>query len=312
VRMLPLLLFSFGYVLFRAAQLVARKQGNISFGEMMALMYLLGVVGMLMLSNQQPTRHLILLIPPMSLVSAMAIDRILRVERIGTAKNLGYLFPIVVFVGLAYLFYQVFAALFRLVVAMRLGTSVGDYSTITPMPILQATMFVALVPAILATFFILVLLSSSGDWLNKLYSRRRLGYIVVVLIAILIAGDLFQYLSWAQEPEYSIVEASRQFKEDFGDEAVLGGAYAAILGLENDNPGQLFFEIPLRSPEFQQKVLDSGLTHLAMESSSIFGDIPINDVEMRKNASEFVKNLHLIQTYYVRGYFVRVYEIERD
>jgi hypothetical protein len=312
VRMMPLFILSFVYVIYRIANLVSRKRKHIAYSEILALSYLLGVTAMLLLSNQQPARHLILLIPPMSLTSAIAIDRMLRIERLGTARNLGYFFPIVVFLGLTYLSYQILAATFRLAVALSMGTDVGDYSIITPMPILHATFFIALIAAFLFTIMILAHVSSSGRWANRIFTRRSIRIIVVLLIAILLFGDLIQYGMWAREPEYTAVFASKQIKEDFGDDIVLGGAYSAVLGLENDYPGVVFFEKPLRNLDFQQKILDSGLTHLVMESASVFGDIPINDEEMRKNAPEFVEQLDLTRTYYVRGYTIRVYKIEPE
>ena len=82
--------------------------------------------------------------------------------------------------------------------------------------------------------------------------------------------------------------------------------------MENDLPGILFFEKPLRDPGYQRRVLESDLTHIAMEAESIFGEIPINDQVMREHAPDFVDHLHLLETYYVRGYYVRVYEIEKE
>jgi len=301
VRMMPLFILSFVYVIYRAANLVTRKRKKLPYSEILALSYLLGVTAMLLLSNQQPARHLILLIPPMSLISAMAIDRLLRVERLGTARNLGYILPIVVLLGLTYLSYQILVATFRMAMALRMGTDVGDYSIITPMPILHATLFAALIPGFIFTIIILAHLSGSGRWTNRVFTRRRIRYVLVLLVAILLLGDLIQY-----------VMASKQIRQDLGEDIVLGGAYSAVLGLENDYPGVVFFEIPLRNPEYQQKVLDSGLTHLVMESASVFGDIPINDEEMRKNAPEFVEQLDLVKRYYVRGYTINVYKIEPD
>ena len=310
VRMLPLFGLSFGYVLFRVAQLSSRNLPSLSFGETIALIYLIGVVGMLVLSNQQPARQLILLIPPMSLISAMAIDKILQIRRLATKPNPGYLFPIIVFLGLTYLLYIISAAGYRGIIAMRMGTGVGDYSMITPMPTLHSIMYAALVLGLLLTFLTLVHVSGSGEWLNSILTHGRLRFLVAILVVVLISGDLLQYAAWARAPKYSIVSASRQIKEDFGEGVVLGGAYAAVLGIENDYPGILFFERPLRNPEYQQLVLNSGLTHLAMEAESIFGDIPINDQVMREHAPEFVSHLQLSKTYYVRGYYVRVYKIE--
>lgn len=240
----------------------------------------------------------------------MAINSILQTRRLESSTNLGYIFPVVIFLGLSYLFYQFLAAAFRSSVALRMGIDLGDYSTITPMTSLHTIIFVAMVPAFLTSILILVHLTGSGQWLNSIVTRNRMRALVVILAAFLISGDLFQYASWARAPEYSIVSASRQIREDLGEGVVLGGAYAAVLGMENDYPGKVFFEIPLRNPDYQQRVLDSGLTHLAMEAESIFGDIPISDPLMRENAPEFVTHLRLSQTYYVRGYYVRVYEIK--
>jgi hypothetical protein len=310
IRMLPLFGLSFGYVLFRTAQFSSKKIPGVSFGETIALMYLLGVTVILLLSNQQPARQLILLIPPMSLISAMAVEKLLRIRRLKTSPNPGYFFPIVVLVGLTYLFYQVAAAGYRGTVALKMGKGVGEYSTITPMPTLHSIMFTTLILALFATFLTLIHLSGSGQWLNSLLTRDRIRILVLFLVAAQISGDLLQYSAWARAPEYSIVAASRQIKEDMGEGVVLGGAYAAVLGMENDYPGILFFEDRLRNPEFQQRVLKSGMTHIAMEAESVFGDIPINDQLMREHAPEFVSHLQLSQTYYVRGYYVKVYEIE--
>jgi hypothetical protein len=180
------------------------------------------------------------------------------------------------------------------------------------MPVLHATMFVALVPAFLTTILLLAHLSGSGNWLSQILTPRRIRILIILLIVMMVVGDLLQYFSWARAPEFTTVLASRQISDDFSDEIVLGGAYAAVLGLENKIPGKLFFEIPLRENDYQQRVLESGLTHLAMESESIFGDIPINDVEMRKNAPEFVEHLELAHIYHVRGYTVNVYAISPD
>jgi hypothetical protein len=310
IRIMPLFLLSFGYVLFRAAQFSSKKLTRLPLGEILALMLLFGVAGMLLLSNQQPTRHLILIIPPMSLIGALAIEKMLQSRRFAAPSDMGYVFPIVVFLGLTYLIYQLLAAVYRGITALRFGANIGDYSTITPMPALHAIIFISLVPAFLITFLILAYVSGSGRWLNSFLSRVRLRIMIVFLMAVLISTDVIQYALWARSPEYSIVDASRQVREDFGEGVVLGGAYAAVLGLENDYPGIVFFEEPLRNPGYQQRVVDSELTHLAMEAESIFGDIPINDQVMRENVPEFYEHLELANTYYVRGYYVKVYKIE--
>ena len=67
----------------------------------------------------------------MSLISALAIEKMLQSRRFAAPSNMGYVFPIVVFLGLTFLIYQVLAAIYRGITALRLGANIGDYSTIT-------------------------------------------------------------------------------------------------------------------------------------------------------------------------------------
>jgi len=121
-----------------------------------------------------------------------------------------------------------------------------------------------------------------------------------------VGGDLFQYWVWAKEPQFSIVEASRQIGEDLaGEEAILGGSYAYTLAMENELPAVWFYG---HSPK--EAIEAAEFTHLVMEAESPLSEELTNDEKIRENFPELMDHARIFKEYSLRNYLVRVYEIE--
>lgn len=129
---------------------------------------------------------------------------------------------------------------------------------------------------------------------------------VMALVACSLVVNLGRYAVWARAPQFSIVEASRQIGLDLGQDAVLGGPYAYVLALENQLPAMLFYPGTV-----QEAPSNVPFTHFAVEADSLLNNGPFNDERMHQYHPELMEQSRLVTTYTLRGYLVRVYEVEK-
>jgi hypothetical protein len=237
--------------------MLCRKIRSISAGEAVALSLLAFSVVMLFFSGIRPMRFLIMLIPPMSMVAALALDRWLRQDRLWLPARFGRLFPLFLQASLTYLFYQVLAALLMLIRMVRVQAGPNNPSVVLGLETLYTLLIASLLLAIASVMaFLWRVLKCRNELLRFPASQTRRA-IAALLIGLIISSDFYQYWTWARQPEYSIVEASRLVGATLDPETtVLGGTYAYTLALENDLPAVWFFS---RTPEEERKA--AGVTH---------------------------------------------------
>ena len=311
VRMLPLFILSYLYVFGRGYQWLSSQSPNVSYSEKIALLYLLGTLFMLLFSTSHPTRYMILLVPPLSLVGGIAVPKFLNLQRVALRRKPSHGVVIFLLAGFTYFYYQIMTAIVKVQVAWQLQTGLGNYRAILDGPLLFQIFFIALLLGFITVFILLWLILHRQQheivWVNPLNKKA----IIYALIGFLLIGDLFQYGLWARDPQFTIVETSRHLQQDLGENVVLGGAYANVLTIENDVPAYLFYGNSFESrSEIRTQIRDVGVTHIAMESDSIFGDGAFNDAKVYELYPEFAEQVKLVKTYVVRGYVVKVYELE--
>jgi hypothetical protein len=307
LRMLPLFALSYGYMFYRAGQLISRERPNLPVAELVSLCFLASTITMLLFSGIRPLRFQILLVPPMSIVAALALDAWLRRKRIPLPGAFGRLFPVYIQVGLAYFFYQLLMAFITLQGIVRFQTGPVDERVAPSVTTLYTMLAVGLIVAIVGTFAYLWRVVHIGRHYVPLPSARTRRGITLLILSLMVAGDLYQYWTWARTAEASIVVASRQLAEDFDAETtVLAGSYAYTLALENDFPAVWFY-----GHSSGEAILSTFFTHVAMETASPLSSEDTNDQRIRENLPDFMEQARAVKKYNLRGYEVTVYEIER-
>jgi hypothetical protein len=308
VRIFPLFGLAYGYLFYRCVQWLGKNSPRLAMSEIITLLYLSFTVLMLLASNSQPFRFMIALIPPISLVAALALESWLRSERLPLPAQFGRLQLVFVLIGLSYFLYQLLAGGVKLGYALYLGVSLVDNQVILDLPILFAILIVVLLLT-LACILAFVGWLGTGKRLNLAFpSSAARGLIALILVSAIALGDLYQYWSWARAPEFTIIEASRQISRDLGADAFLGGPYAHVLTLQNDLPAVTFYTYNTNVP---QGALDPQITHLAVDADSLLKDGPFNEEGLYKIYPEDMKHARLLKTYTLRGYLVKLFRIER-
>ncbi len=299
IRMLPLLVLSFGYAFVRVGQLLVKDRPRLSMGELALLLYLLGTVGMLLMTNSRPTRYMILLVPPMSLAAAVALDRLTRTTVLSFPSRFGLLYPVYVQLGLAYLIYLLLASIAKLFVVAELGSGLADPAAVLDVRLLFGLLATALLSASIGTFMFLWRTAHIKQPNINLPSATVRKWIAVLFILVAVGGSLYQYWTWARDPQYSLVQSSRQVGEDFDSAStVMGGSFAYVLTMENEIPAWLFY-----ARSGREEVEKAKITHLAVE-------VGINDQLMHEYYPDYMERTKIVKTYPVHGYEVKVYEVE--
>jgi 4-amino-4-deoxy-L-arabinose transferase-like glycosyltransferase len=295
LRMLPLFGLSYGYVFYRLSRLLSPNRPWPEPGEIVVLALLISTVGMLFFSGIRPLRFQILLIPPMALTAALTLDGWLRHRRLNLASRFGLAYPVFVLTGLTYFSYQILAALlmlYRMIqfesgpVSDQVALDVGDlYSLLT----------VSLLFGLLGTLVFVWQVVQKGRKSVALPSPTRRSALAILALGAVVGIQLTQYWSWAKQPAFSVMDASRAVGDKYESESmVLGGTYAYTLALENNIPAVWFF-----SDTPQEVRLAYGVTHFARSYEAE------DDQELIEAEAE--RPCEWTQT--VRGYLVKICEI---
>lgn len=308
VRTFVLFSLAYGYLFYRGSQLLGKNRSTLPMSEIIVLLYLTFTILMLLASNSQPFRFMIALIPPMSLAAALALETWLRSDRITLPARFGRFQLVVILMGLTYFLYQFLAGTVKLGSALYLGTSLVDYQVILDLPILFALLIVSLFLALAGILAFIWWLAAGKRVHLSLPSPAARGLIALLVVAAVVLGDLYQYWAWAKDPQFSIMEASRQITRDVGQKALLGGSYAYVLTLENDLPAQPFYSYNTNVPV---GTIDPKITHIAVDADSVLKDAPFNEEGLYKIYPEDMKHARLVKSYTLRGYLINLYEIER-
>jgi hypothetical protein len=257
-----------------------------------------------LLSANRPTRYLIVLVPPMSLIAALALDRWLRPLQGRWPQKLGRSAVLVLLAGVTYLIYQLLAAVHKVVTLVRYQTNLVDSRVIADGLTLFRLLAIALALGLAVTLLLLRLALQRGGRPATGPTVTVRNSIAVGLVAWSLIANSWQYLNWARAPEYSMVVASQQIESVLGEEAVLGGPYAHVLTLENRLPTILFY-----GQTSEERLSRLKFTHLAVEADSLLGNGPFNDEKMYALHPELMQRSQLVTTYTLRGYLVKLYAI---
>lgn len=303
LRMLPLFVLAMGYTAWQLLT-IAKKLPTLPVGEIVALLYFGSVLGMLLVfaAAVRPTRYVVPLIPPICLVAALALDAWLRAERIQLPKRFGRLYPIYIQLILTYLIYQVLEALLKLISMIRLQTGLADWRVIHDVATLYTVFTVALVLALIVTFGFL--------WRVKVRRRAYIpiqnrNWVALLFVIAIVGGDMIQYLAWARDPQFSLVESSRQIAQDLGDNVTLGGPYAQVLTMENKQRSFYF-----KPGSYRDYVYSHQFDYLVTEADSLLKNGPFNDEQFYNTMPELMNRASLVREYYIRGYLIKVYQVD--
>jgi len=244
---------------------LAKERPRLPLAEVVVLLFLVCATLILLATAYRPVRFYVVLIPPMCLLASRALTTWTRSSHLRLPSQISRIFPIVLFLGLAYLAYHLLASTVKLVNLARFQTGMKDIRVIADVPTLYGMLAAGLALGMVAVLVILrLILQNPGKRLSlpprHIRSWIALGFVISVIIA-----NGSQYLLWATEPQFSIVEASGQLEQDLGPGAVLGGPYAVVLAVGNRVPTLSF------NPRLSDEELSAlGITHLAMWSTSDF------------------------------------------
>ncbi|MDX1617035.1 MAG: glycosyltransferase family 39 protein [Candidatus Promineifilaceae bacterium] len=311
VRMLPLFVLSYGFLFYRSAQLLSRQRPRLSIAELMLLVFAASTFFVLMFNRGQPTRYYVVLIPPMSLTAALALDRWLRSERLRLPEQFGRFYPLIIMLGLAYLVYQLLVAAHKLLMVARLGTGLADYQAIVD-PIRLIQLFaVSLIAGLALALLFVWRVKGRGEPQIQLPGRRARLAVAALLVLLVIGSDLFQYLNWARDPQYTLVEASGSFAERVGPDAIVGGSYAYPLAMDSEIRAFYIIKKNLANLDNREALHRTGFTHLIIDEpgSPVYGQV---DYDSLFDAyPELRDQVRLSHAYYLRDNLVVLYEVIR-
>jgi hypothetical protein len=308
VRIFVLFALAYGYLFFRGGQLLGKNRPTLPMSEIIVLLYLTFTILMLLASNSQPFRFMIALIPPLSLAAALTLETWLSSDRIVWPARFGRFQLIIILIGLTYFLYQLLAGAIKLGSAVYLGTSLVDYRVILDLPILFAVLIGSLFLSLAGILAFIWWLGAGKRVHLPLPSPTARGLIALLAVVVIALGDLYQYWTWARDPQFSIIEASHQIAQDVGRKAVLGGSYAYVLTLENGLPALPFYSYNTDVP---QSTFDPKITHVVVDADSLLKDAPFNEEGLYKIYPEDMKHAKLVKSYTLRGYLINLYQIER-
>lgn len=302
-RMLPMFALAYGYSLLRLLHLFSRQCPALSPAEATLLTFLLGALGMLLVSLARPLRFQIILIPLLSLVAALALDRLWQKRPFSPPARFGRLFPLVLFAGLTYFLYQLLAALVALNALQPWQPGFAGRWYNIPVPtaylLLMVSMAVAL-PLVLA-YLLFATRQRWPGWLTAVAWQRVTA---VVLVCTAVGFQLFQYATMLQDLQFSTVASARQIAQDLPAETtIMAGPFAYPLALESELPA-----IWMLGGD-ERKFLDYDYTHLVVDVTGPYEPRYYTEVQLRDTVPELFDDALLVGSYMVRGYTVHVYQM---
>lgn len=304
-RMLPLFILAYGYTFGRLAQLLSRQRPSISAAEVVLLAFLLSSLAMLYISLIRPLRYQIVLIPLMSLVAGIALDRLWRRPLPSLPTRFGRLYPLFLYAGLTYFSYQVLTAVYLFIsVKPTQPGFAGRWSDLEPSTA-YSFLFASLLIAIVLTMAYLIQATRNQTLhILPISSGGRRTMVSLFLLAALLL-QLFQYTTMQQTIEVTTIEAARQIASHLPAEStILAGPYALPLALESQIPA-----IWMLGSD-KEAFLNTQFTHLVVDSAGPYAARYFTETQLRDEMPELFDNAALVQTYVVRGYTVHVFEVK--
>lgn len=304
-RMLPLFVLAYGYTFGRLAQLLSRQRPFIPAAEVVLLAFLLSSLGMLYISLIRPLRYQIVLIPLMSLVAGIALDRVWRRPLPGLPTRFGRLYPLFIYAGLTYFLYQVITAVYLFIALQPAQPGFAGRWSEQEVPTAYLFLTASLVIAIILTMVYLIKATRSQTFdIPPATSRGRRALVALLVVAALLL-QLFQYVTMQQSAQFTTIEAARQIARALPAEStILAGPYALPLALEGQN--QAIWMLGSNKEAF----LNTRFTHLVVDSDGPYEARYYTETQLRDEIPELFDNAVLVQTYVVRDYTVHVYEMK--
>ena len=305
-RMLPLFILAYGYTFGRLAQLFQRPRPYISPAEVILLAFLLSSLAMLYISFIRPLRYQIVIIPQMSLVAGLALDRLWKRPSVAPLATLfNRLYPLFLYAGLTYFLYQVITAVFTISQINPIHPDFAGRWFVPEVSTLFLFFIASLIISILLVMAYLIKATRNPAFsiLPASNDCRRLLVGLFLVAAIML--QTYQYATMQQTAQFTTIEAARQFAQDFPESTILSGPFAPPLALESHipaiwmlgNDGQAFLQIPF--------------THLAVDSAGPISSRYLTEDQLRDNVPELFDHAKLVKTYMIRDYTVNVYEIDK-
>ncbi len=239
-----IVIIGYGYGLFILYQLVDWKR-KIHPMELLASWWL--AVGFIFFAIQgyRPVRFYVSMIPPLSLFTALVLERILTLspQRRGTGEEsermemgkVGALPFLALVVGL---FFPVNTFVLALLPSLRSSSSFIQ-------SLLSSGLRVAILSGLgtIAISIVLIWISRRlypepiGRFLNRY--KRPIVYIILIAFVLISA---YQYGDWFLNPKYTMIEASRDIGKMIPEGSLVAGLWSPILTLENKNRCLLIWE----------------------------------------------------------------------
>jgi 4-amino-4-deoxy-L-arabinose transferase-like glycosyltransferase len=244
------------------------------------------IIGFLALMpwNYRPLRYQLLIIPPFCVLAGIMLSRFLRSPSSLKKEKLNWVYWIF-FLPLSSL------SIFHLLTFfLKLFGKTGSFNLLALLSILLAMGSIILWHA----FF-----KNKPFLKSKAYSFKSVVVSITVFLIFLI--NINQYLSWAKNPQYTLIRSSQDLGKILNKDAVLSGPYAPPLTLDN-NLALSWHQFTLRADPMLFKKYP--ITHLALESQGgnkqrAFQDYP-----------EVMQDAQLVTTYILRGMPVEIYRVK--
>ena len=255
-----------------------------------------------------PPRFFLFLYPPMFILAAAALSRLLEPA---PRQNLGYGFYLVLPFWLIFLVFR-----FQLITLVYVAENYEAFvvgmgiSVTTAQKILSVLNFASSFYFLLSISLIVSIVITAVNFLidrraavgkPKLVVRQGLRMAVAgVVIFIFLIGQGSMLWTWFTKPRHTLLEASRAIGVMVGKDAKISGTYAHPLTMENDRKRiyMTFWDRKLAAPCDRFK--KSAVTHLAIDTINGLAYIDAN-------YPETYSCLVLIDTFYIRGNPVDLY-----
>ncbi len=247
------------------------------------------IIGFLALMpwNYRPLRYQLLIIPPICVLAGLALNRFLHPETGNKKEKLSWVYWIFFVPVFSITIFHLFTFL------LRLFGKTGSFD------------FLVTLSAVIAIAFMLIwyiFLKNRSIPIIDASGFRVIGVLIIVILIFLI--NITPYISWAKNPQYSLVRTSQDLGKILTPGAVLSGPYASTLTQDND----LGFCFHMFGVARVDTLLFKRypITHLALESRGG------NKERAFKDYPEVMQNSRMVTTYNIRGMPVEIYRIKEN
>lgn len=277
------LLFLLGYFfrIFRAKRIFENLKSCPKLGVFFALWLVVGIMA-LMPWNYRPLRYQILIIPPLCALAAFCLLDFLNPPEVRKKIKSSVLFWIFSIPIASFLIFHTTSSFFKI-----LGKTAN----------LNLIMILSVCLSLPFTYVFYVVKRRRPS--SVMWRYRKIMVVIVVFLILLLNGG--QFLTFAQNVQYSFVHASKDLAQILGSEALISGPYSQTLTSDN-KLGYVWhmFVTTTMDPDLFRKY---PITHLAMEAKGgqreqAFRDYP-----------EIMNSAQPVATYYIRNFPVEILRV---